>query len=150
MKKMWQEFKEFAFKGNVVDMAVGVIIGSAFGKIVTSLVSDILMPILGALTGGIDFSDMKLVIGNAVLENGEPAAIAYGSFIQNIIDFLIMAMCIFLMVKVLNKITTSLKKPEEEKEEKNPATADNLFASVAIFAGALVAFGATLVASKRA
>ena len=105
MKKMWQEFKEFAFKGNVVDMAVGVIIGGAFGKIVTSLVSDILMPILGALTGGINFTDMKLVIGNAVLENGEPAAIAYGSFIQNVIDFLIMAMCIFLMVKVLNKIT---------------------------------------------
>lgn len=131
MKKMWQEFKEFAFKGNVVDMAVGVIIGSAFGKIVTSLVSDILMPILGALTGGIDFSDMKLVIGNAVLENGEPAAIAYGSFIQNIIDFLIMAMCIFLMVKVLNKITTSLKKPEEEKEEK-PAgpTQEELLAEI--------------------
>lgn len=118
MKKMWQEFKEFAFKGNVVDMAVGVIIGGAFGKIVTSLVSDILMPILGALTGGINFTDMKLVIGNAVLENGEPAAIAYGSFIQNVIDFLIMAMCIFLMVKVLNKITSSLKKPEVEKEEK--------------------------------
>ena len=79
---------------------------------------------------------MKLVIGNAVLENGEPAAIAYGSFIQNIIDFLIMAMCIFLMVKVLNKITTSLKKPEEEKEEKkkitvripgNPVADDSLY-----------------------
>ena len=131
MKKMWQEFKEFAFKGNVVDMAVGVIIGGAFGKIVTSLVSDILMPILGALTGGINFSDMKLVIGNAVLENGEPAAIAYGSFIQNIIDFLIMAMCIFFMVKVLNKITTSLKKPEEEKEEE-PAgpTQEELLAEI--------------------
>lgn len=131
MKKMWQEFKEFAFKGNVVDMAVGVIIGGAFSKIVTSLVSDILMPILGALTGGINFTDMKLVIGNAVLENGEPAAIAYGSFIQNVIDFLIMAMCIFLMVKVLNKITSSLKKPEVEKEEK-PAgpTQEELLAEI--------------------
>lgn len=131
MKKMWQEFKEFAFKGNVVDMAVGVIIGGAFGKIVTSLVSDILMPILGALTGGINFTDMKLVIGNAVLENGEPAAIAYGSFIQNVIDFLIMAMCIFLMVKVLNKTTSSLKKPEVEKEEK-PAgpTQEELLAEI--------------------
>ena len=131
MKKMWQEFKEFAFKGNVVDMAVGVIIGGAFGKIVTSLVSDILMPILGALTGGINFTAMKLIIGNAVLENGEPAAIAYGSFIQNVIDFLIMAMCIFLMVKVLNKITSSLKKPEVEKEEK-PAgpTQEELLAEI--------------------
>ena len=131
MKKMWQEFNEFAFKGNVVDMAVGVIIGGAFGKIVTSLVSDILMPILGALTGGINFTDMKLVIGNAVLENGEPAAIAYGSFIQNVIDFLIMAMCIFLMVKVLNKITSSLKKPEVEKEDK-PAgpTQEELLAEI--------------------
>ena len=131
MKKMWQEFKEFAFKGNVVDMAVGVIIGGAFGKIVTSLVSDILMPILGALTGGINFSDMKLVIGNAVLENGEPAAIAYGSFIQNIIDFLIMAMYIFFMIKVLNKITTSLKKPEEEKkEEPKGPTQEELLAEI--------------------
>ena len=131
MKKMWQEFKEFAFKGNVVDMAGGVIIGGAFGKIVTSLVSDILMPILGALTGGINFSDMKLVIGNAVLENGEPAAIAYGSFIQNIIDFLIMAMCIFFMIKVLNKITTSLKKPEEEKkEEPKGPTQEELLAEI--------------------
>ncbi|MGN1140982.1 MAG: large-conductance mechanosensitive channel protein MscL [Oliverpabstia sp.] len=128
---MWQEFKEFAFKGNVVDMAVGVIIGGAFGKIVTSLVSDILMPILGALTGGINFSDMKLVIGNTVLENGEPAAIAYGSFIQNVIDFLIMAMCIFLMVKLLNKITTSLKKPEEEKkEEPKGPTQEELLAEI--------------------
>ena len=131
MSKFLNEFKQFAMRGNVLDMAVGVIIGGAFGKIVTSLVSDILMPILGALTGGINFTDMKLVIGNAVLENGEPAAIAYGSFIQNVIDFLIMAMCIFLMVKVLNKITSSLKKPEVEKEEK-PAgpTQEELLAEI--------------------
>lgn len=117
MKKLWEEFKNFAFKGNVMDMAVGVIIGGAFGQIVTSLVSDILMPILGALTGGINFSDMKLTIGNAVLENGEPAAIAYGSFIQNVIDFLIVAICIFAMVKVMNRISNSLKKEEEAKPE---------------------------------
>lgn len=122
MKKMWNEFKEFAFKGNVMDMAVGVIIGSAFGKIVTSLVSDILMPILGALTGGINFTDMKLVISNVVLENGEPAAIAYGSFIQNVVDFLIIAVCIFGMVKVVAKVTASLKKEEENvpEEPKGP------------------------------
>lgn len=128
MSKMWKEFKEFAFKGNVMDMAVGVIIGGAFGKIVTSLVNDILMPILGAITGGINFSDMKLVISNAVLENGEPAAIAYGSFIQNVVDFLIIAVCIFCMVKVMNKVTAGLKKEEEPAEEapKGPTQAELL------------------------
>lgn len=131
MKKMWNEFKEFAFKGNVMDMAVGVIIGGAFGKIVTSLVSDILMPILGALTGGINFTDMKLVISNVVLENGEPAAIAYGSFIQNVVDFLIIAVCIFGMVKVIAKVTDSLKK-EEEKEPEAPKgpTQEELLAEI--------------------
>lgn len=128
MSKMWKEFKEFAFKGNVMDMAVGVIIGGTFGKIVTSLVNDILMPILGAITGGINFSDMKLVISNAVLENGEPAAIAYGSFIQNVVDFLIIAVCIFCMVKVMNKVTAGLKKEEEPAEEapKGPTQAELL------------------------
>lgn len=131
MKKMWNEFKEFAFKGNVMDMAVGVIIGGAFGKIVTSLVSDILMPILGALTGGINFTDMKLVISNVVLENGEPAAIAYGSFIQNVVDFLIIAVCIFGMVKVIAKVTAGLKK-EEEKETEAPKgpTQEELLAEI--------------------
>lgn len=131
MSKMWKEFKEFAFKGNVMDMAVGVIIGGAFGKIVTSLVNDILMPILGAITGGINFSDMKLVISNAVLENGEPAAIAYGSFIQNVVDFLIIAVCIFCMVKVMNKVTAGLKKEEEPAEEvpKGP-TQEELLAEI--------------------
>lgn len=113
MKKFWSEFKKFAFKGNVIDMAVGVIIGSAFSKIVTSLVNDILMPILGALTGGINFSDMKYVIGDAVLASGEPAAIAYGSFIQNVIDFLIIAVCIFAMVKVVSNVSAKMKKEEE-------------------------------------
>lgn len=117
MRKMWNEFKEFAFKGNVMDMAVGVIIGGAFGKIVTSLVSDILMPVLGALTGGINFTDMKLVISDVVLENGEPAAIAYGSFIQNVVDFLIIAVCIFGMVKVIAKVTAGLKREEEKEPE---------------------------------
>lgn len=117
MKKFWNEFKTFAFKGNVIDMAVGVIIGSAFSKIVTSLVNDILMPVLGALTGGINFSDMKYVIGSVVLESGEPAAIAYGSFIQNVIDFLIIAVCIFAMVKVVSGITAKMKKEEAPAPE---------------------------------
>ncbi|MGN0250642.1 MAG: large-conductance mechanosensitive channel protein MscL [Oliverpabstia sp.] len=128
---MWNEFKEFAFKGNVIDMAVGVIIGGAFSKIVTSLVGDILMPILGAITGGINFTDMKFVISNAILENGEPAAIAYGSFIQNIIDFLIIAVCIFGMVKVVSKVTARMKKEEEPApEEPKGPTQEELLAEI--------------------
>ena len=107
---MLQEFKEFAMRGNVVDMAVGVVIGAAFGKIVTSLVNDVIMPPLGWITGGIDFSDMKLVIRAA--DNSNPAhkipevALAYGSFINAIIAFLIVAFAIFLLVKVLNRFYT--------------------------------------------
>ena len=131
VKKMWNEFKEFAFMGNVIDMAVGVIIGGAFSKIVTSLVGDILMPILGAITGGINFTDMKFVISNAILENGEPAAIAYGSFIQNIIDFLIIAVCIFGMVKVVSKVTARMKKAEEPApEEPKGPTQEELLAEI--------------------
>ena len=104
---MLQEFKEFATRGNVVDMAVGVVIGAAFGKIVTSLVSDLIMPPIGWITGGIDFSDMKWVIRPA--DNSNPAhkipevAIAYGSFINTVIAFLIVAFAIFLLVKLVNR-----------------------------------------------
>jgi large conductance mechanosensitive channel len=105
-----QEFKQFAMRGNVVDLAVGVIIGAAFGNIVTSLVKDVLMPPIGYLTGGVDFSDKKVVLKEAdpvhkVLEN----AIHYGNFINAVIQFLIIAFCIFLVVKGVN----SLKKKEE-------------------------------------
>lgn len=102
-KKVANEFKEFISKGNIVDMAVGVIIGSAFGKIVTSLVNDIFMPLIGIIIGGLDFSKLTLTVGDAV--------IAYGTFIQNIVDFLIIAICIFIMIKVLAKF----KKKEESK-----------------------------------
>jgi len=90
-----KEFKEFAMRGNVMDMAVGVIVGGAFGKIVSSLVDDILMPIVGSLTGGVDFTGLAIKIGDANIK--------YGSFIQNIVDFLIIAFCIFLFVKALNE-----------------------------------------------
>ncbi len=134
MKNFWEDFKKFAFKGNVVDMAVGVIIGGAFSKIVTSLVNDILMPILGAMTGGINFSDMKYVIGDAVLANGEPAAIAYGSFIQNIIDFFIIGICIFAMVKVVSNVSAKMKKEEEqaapEPEAPKGPTQEELLAEI--------------------
>lgn len=104
-----KEFKEFAMRGNVVDLAVGVIIGAAFGKIVTSLVADVIMPPIGYITGGVDFAEKKIVLKEAdpahkILEN----AIHYGNFINAIIQFLIVAFCIFMMVKAIN----SLKKEE--------------------------------------
>ncbi|MDO4711552.1 MAG: large-conductance mechanosensitive channel protein MscL [Peptostreptococcaceae bacterium] len=123
---MLKEFKEFALKGNVLDLAVAVIIGGAFGKIVSSLVNDIFMPIIGFLTAGTDFSALKLVLSPAVVENGEvikaESAILYGSFIQNIIDFLIIAFCIFMFVKLLN----SMKKKEEPAPEAAPETSEDI------------------------
>ena len=104
---MLKEFKKFIARGNVVDLAVGVIMGGAFGKIVTSLVSDVLTPALGILMGGIDFTGLNLTIKDSV--------IAYGNFIQNIIDFLIQAFCIFIMIKLINKFFH--KKEEEEKKD---------------------------------
>lgn len=100
-----KEFKEFAMKGNVMDMAVGVIIGGAFGKIVSSLVDDVLMPIIGMITGGVDFTGLVAKVGDATVK--------YGTFIQNIIDFLIIALCIFCMIKAMNK----MKKAEEPAPE---------------------------------
>ena len=104
--KIWKEFKDFAFKGNVIDMAVGVMIGSAFGSIVTSVVNDLIMPLVSVLTGGVDFSNLGVK-----LSEGEDAAVfAYGNFIQTVINFLIIAVCIFAFVKFINK----LKKPQAE------------------------------------
>ncbi len=117
---MLKDFKEFAFKGNVLDMAIGVIIGTAFGKIVTSLVKDMIMPIISILTGGINFTDLKFII---TPKHGDVAenAIAYGSFIQNVVDFLIIAFCIFLFVRLIEKF----KKKEEVKIEA-PKKADDI------------------------
>ena len=117
MGNLLKEFKEFAVKGNVMDMAIGVIIGGAFGKIVTSLVNDIIMPGIGVLTGGINFSDYKFVIQQGVM-NGEEVitpevAITWGSFVQTIVDFLIIAFCIFLAIKAINRF--------KRKEEEAPA-----------------------------
>ena len=112
-----KEFKEFAVKGNVMDMAIGVVIGGAFGKIVTSLVSDIIMPLISAVTGGLTFTDWKWVIREAVME-GETVvkpelALTWGNFIQVIFDFIIIAFCIFMVVKGMN----NLKKKEEPAPE---------------------------------
>jgi len=111
-----KEFKEFAMRGNVVDLAVGVIIGAAFGKIVTSLVGDIIMPLLGSILNGIDFKDLKYVLKPAIDKIPE-TAINYGLFINNIIDFLIVAFCIFLIIKGIN----SLKRKEDEIPAAPPA-----------------------------
>lgn len=112
IQKELQEFKEFILRGNVLDLAVGVIIGGAFSKIVSSLVNDVLMPLIGILIGGVDFKNLTLTIGDA--------KITYGNFIQNVIDFLIIAACIFVIVKVINKIIKPLKKEEPKEEPKKP------------------------------
>lgn len=109
MKKIVNEFKEFISKGNVLDLAVGVIIGGAFQKIVTSLVNDIFMPILGIIIGGLDFTSLTIKVKDATIN--------YGAFIQNIIDFLLMAFCIFIIIKVVNNIKKKLENKEEVKEE---------------------------------
>lgn len=116
------EFKKFIMQGNIVDMAVGVIIGGAFGKIVTSLVNDILMPLIGILIGGIDFTKLRITVLDA--------QIMYGSFIQQIIDFLIVSICIFIFLKIIAKLESKFKKTnskadEENKNEEEQVTAEN-------------------------
>ena len=122
--KFWQEFKKFAFKGNVIDMAVGVVIGGVFQKVVTSLVNDIIMPPIGVLIGGVDFGELKIVLKEAV---GETAAVTinYGAFIQTLINFFIVALTIFFVVKMLNKgKEIAQKKEREEAEAKAKAEAE--------------------------
>ena len=114
MSKLIQEFKEFAIKGNAVDMAVGVIIGGAFGKIVSSIVDDIIMPPIGWLIGGVNFSDLKYTLPHVEIPGvtaAAPATINYGNFLQTLLDFIIIAFCVFMMVKGINKLS---KKKEEE------------------------------------
>lgn len=112
MKKLVEEFKTFAVKGNVVDMAVGIIIGTAFGKIVSSLVADVVMPPIGVLVGGVNFADLAVTLKDAA---GEEAAVTlnYGTFLQTVFDFLIIAVAVFAMIKVINR----LKQKEEAKPE---------------------------------
>lgn len=120
MKKFFEEFKAFAMRGNVIDMAVGVVIGGAFGKITNSVVNDIIMPLISMLTGGIDFSAWKWVLKEAVMEGKEvidpEIAVNYGSLIAVILDFIIIAFAVFCMVKAINKMHDKLSKPEPEAE----------------------------------
>ena len=119
------EFKEFAMKGNVLDMAVGVIIGGAFGKIVSSLVDDVLMPLVGMITGNIDFTTLAFQIG----EGEEAAVLKYGNFIQNTVDFIIVAFCIFLMLKAINKMNRKKAEPEAPAAPARP-TQEELLAEI--------------------
>ncbi|HJC92697.1 MAG TPA: large-conductance mechanosensitive channel protein MscL [Candidatus Phocaeicola excrementigallinarum] len=123
MGKILQEFKKFAMRGNVIDMAVGVIIGGAFGKIVSSLVADVVMPLVGLLVGGINFTQLKWVIKPAVMDGDKvvtpEASLNYGNFIQVTFDFLVIAVAVFLMVKGIN--TLSRKKKEEAAKVTPPA-----------------------------
>ena len=126
-----KEFKEFAMKGNVMDMAVGVIVGGAFGKIVSSLVDDVLMPLIGMATGGIDLSGLEYKVMIPGIDGGEPiagAVLKYGAFIQNVIDFLIIAFCIFLMIKAMNKLTA--KKEEEPAPAPEPSAEEKLLTEI--------------------
>jgi len=120
--KLLQEFKQFAMRGNVVDMAVGIIIGGAFGKIVSSIVTDVVMPPIGALLGGVDFAYLKIVIKHAVKDaagkvTSPEVAIAYGSFINTVVNFIIIAASIFVVVKLMN----AMKKKDEAKPATPPA-----------------------------
>ena len=146
MKKFFEEFKAFAMRGNVIDMAVGVVIGGAFGKITTSIVNDIIMPVIGVISGGVNFADWKIVLQQAVMEGENvikpEVAITYGNTIAIILDFIIIAFAVFCMIKAINTMhekAEALKKKEEEVEvvieEAAPAappapTAEELLAEI--------------------
>jgi large conductance mechanosensitive channel protein len=132
---LWKEFKEFALKGNIIDMSIGVIIGGAFGKIVTSLVNDILMPALGILTGGQNLSSLKHVITPQEINSigeiiTEESAILYGSFLQNVLDFFIIAFCIFLILRLVLKFSSKLKATAPVEEEAAAPTSEELLTEI--------------------
>lgn len=135
MSKFLQDFKEFALKGNVIDMAVGVIIGGAFGKIVTSLVNDIIMPVVSLATGGVNFSDKTVELSPAVTDelSGEVLKEAvnfnYGMFIQNILDFFIIAICIFVAIRLAMKLKKKEAEPEPEPEAAPEPTKEEVLLS---------------------
>ena len=113
---MLQEFKEFAMKGNVVDLAVGVIIGGAFGKIVTSFVGDVVMPLIGLLAGGVDFTKLGITLKEAVDDKTPAVMLNYGNFIQTVFDFTIVAFAIFMAIKMMNKLKKEKPAPEAPPE----------------------------------
>ena len=136
MKKFFAEFKEFAMRGNVMDMAVGVIIGTAFGKITTSLVNDVFMPLIGLLIGGVDLGQLNIVLKPEVLDEAgqvvtEAVTLGIGTFLSTVIDFVLVAFVIFLMVKTINQLHKLGKKEEEPQEEEEPApTSEELLTEI--------------------
>ena len=130
MKKFFSEFREFAMRGNVLDMAIGVILGGAFGKITTSLVNDVFMPLIGLLIGGVDLSKLNIVL-KAATETTEAVTLGIGTFLSTIIDFVLVAFVIFLMVKTINQLHKLGKKDEEPQEEEEPApTSEELLTEI--------------------
>ncbi len=120
-KSLWHDFKEFAFKGNVMDMAIGIVVGGAFGKIANSLVTDIIMPPLGLAIGGVDFTELKIVLKEATAE-AEAVAINWGNFVQIIIQFLVIALCMFLVIRAINAADKKINaKKIAEKEAADAA-----------------------------
>ena len=120
MKKFFAEFKTFAMRGNVMDMAIGVVIGAAFGKITTSIVNDIIMPLIGLVTGGIDLTQWNILLNSAAVAAGaDPVTLGIGNLLAVILDFIIVAFAMFLLVQAMNKLA-SLKKKEEEAPEEDP------------------------------
>ena len=133
MGKFINEFKAFAVKGNAVDMAVGVIIGGAFGKIVSSIVNDLIMPPIGWLIGGVNFSDLKITLPAEKIADGiemQAATINYGSFIQNLIDFVIIAFCVFLLVKGINKLANKQQEKPAPTPAPEPSAEEKLLAEI--------------------
>jgi large conductance mechanosensitive channel len=122
-----KEFKEFAMRGNVLDLAVGIIIGAAFGKIVSSLVADVIMPPLGLLIGGVDFTNLAVVLKSAV-DGSVPVALRYGAFIQSIFDFALVAIAIFITIKAVNRLKR--KKEEAPAEPQKPSNEEVLLAEI--------------------
>ncbi len=121
-----QDFKAFAMRGNVIDMAVGVIIGGAFGKIVTSLVNDMLMPLIGMVTGNIDFTTLSYKVG----EGEDAAELMYGNFIQNTVDFIIIAFCVFIMVRAITRLTAKKEEPAAPAPAPEPSAEEKLLTEI--------------------
>ena len=136
MKKFFAEFKTFAMRGNVMDMAIGVIIGTAFGKITTSLVNDVFMPLIGLLIGGVDLGQLNIVLKPEVLDEAgqvvtEAVTLGIGTFLSTVIDFVLVAFVIFLMVKTINQLHKLGKKDEEpQEEEEPPPTSEELLTEI--------------------
>ena len=132
MKKFFNEFKTFAMRGNVLDMAIGVVIGAAFGKITTSVVNDIIMPLIGLITGGIDLTQWNILLNSAAVEAGaDPVTLGIGNLLAVILDFIIVAYAMFLLVKGINKLHSLGKKDEEPAPEEPAApTAEDLLTEI--------------------